>query len=185
MPQFQYYEQDWNNHHYSSQSQWGFNSPESYCQPPYQHPASYTPPEQPLEESIDWEKRMEVLDELERQIQILEDSKSHQNFQITDPYSMFQEEHTDLEKSIEFTIQFQNDLLDIIETRLSRLENMHRNKETLRIKSLTILNTSSHTDENQESWYLEDFDQDSISSLTKIQFHHKTLNLTNINPLTN
>ena len=53
------------NHHYSSQSQWGYNSPESYCQPPYQHPTSYTPsPEQPLEESIDWEKRMEALDEL-------------------------------------------------------------------------------------------------------------------------
>ena len=55
----------------------GYNSPESYCQPPYQHPASYTPsPEQPLKESIDWEKRMEALDELERRIQILEDSKS-------------------------------------------------------------------------------------------------------------
>ena len=31
MPQSQYYEHDWNNHHYSSQSQWGYNSPESYC----------------------------------------------------------------------------------------------------------------------------------------------------------
>ena len=48
--------------------------PESYCQLPYQHPALYTPsPEQPLEDSIDWEKRMEALDELERLIQILED----------------------------------------------------------------------------------------------------------------
>ena len=105
MPQSQYYEQDWNNHHYSSQSQWGYNSSESYCQPPYQHPASYTPsPEQPLGESIDWEKRMEALEELERWIQILEDSKSRQNFQITDPYSIFQEEHTDLEKSMESMI---------------------------------------------------------------------------------
>ena len=84
------YEHDWNNHHYSSQSQWGYNSPESYCQPPYQHPASYTPsPDQPVEKSIDWEKRMEALDELERRIQILEDSKSHQNFQVTDRYSIF------------------------------------------------------------------------------------------------
>ena len=50
----QYYEEDWNNHHYSSKSQWGYNSLESYCQPSYQHPTSYTPsPEQPLEESID------------------------------------------------------------------------------------------------------------------------------------
>ena len=54
--------------------------PKSYCQPPYQYPASYTPPEQPLEKSIDWEKRMEALDELERRIQIFEDSKSRKNF---------------------------------------------------------------------------------------------------------
>ena len=67
MPQSQYYKQDWNNHHHSSQSQWRYNSPESYSQPPYQHPASYTPsPKQPLEELIDWEKRMEALEELER-----------------------------------------------------------------------------------------------------------------------
>jgi len=95
-------------------------------------------------------------------IQILEDSKSHQNFQITDPYSMFQEEHADLEKSIESMILFQNDPLDMIEAKLSRLENMRRNKETLPTQSLTIPNISSHIDENQESWYLEDFDQDSI-----------------------
>ena len=60
----------------------GYNSPELYCQPPYQYIASYTPsPEKSLEESIDWEKRMEALDELERRIQILENSKSRQNFQ--------------------------------------------------------------------------------------------------------
>ena len=66
MPQSQYYEQDWNNHHYCSQSQWGYNSPESYYQPHCQHPASYTlSPRQPLEELIDWEKRMEALEEFE------------------------------------------------------------------------------------------------------------------------
>ena len=44
-------------------------------------PASYNPfPKQPLEELIDWEKRTGALDELEGRIQILEDSKSHQNF---------------------------------------------------------------------------------------------------------
>ena len=101
---------------------------------------------------------MEALDELERRIQILEDSKSRQNFQVTNPYFIFQEEHADLEKSIESMIQFQNDPLDMIEARLSRLKNMRRNKETLPTKSLTILDTSSHVDENQESWYLEDFD---------------------------
>ena len=48
-------------------------------------------------------------------------------------------------------IQFQSDPLDMIEVRLSRLENMHRNKKTLRTQSLTIRDTSSHIDENQES----------------------------------
>jgi len=51
----------------------------------------------------------------------------------------------------------------MIEVRLNRLENMRRNKETLLIQSLTIPDTFSHIDENQELWYLEDFDQDSIS----------------------
>ena len=40
---------------------------------------------------------------------------------------------------------------------------MCRNEETFPTQSLTIPDTSSHIDENQESWYLEDFDQDSIS----------------------
>jgi len=41
---------------------------------------------------------MEALEKLERRIQNLEDSKSHKNFQIQDPYSIFQvpqQEHTD------------------------------------------------------------------------------------------
>jgi len=101
---------------------------------------------------------MEALDELEWRIQILEDSKSCQNFQVTDPYSIFQGEHANLEKSMEIMIQYQNDRLDMIEARISRLENMHRNKKSLPIQSLTIPNTSNHIDENQESWYLKDFD---------------------------
>ena len=77
--------------------------------------------------------------------------KSCQNFQVTDPYSIFQGEHANLEMSMETMIQCQNDPLDMIEARISRLENMRRNKETLPIQSLTIPNTSSHIDENQES----------------------------------
>ena len=85
VPQSQYYEQDWNNHDQSSHSQWGYNSPESYGQLSYQHLASYiSSPEQPLEEPIDWEKRMKALEELEGRIQNLEDSKFHQSFQIQD-----------------------------------------------------------------------------------------------------
>ena len=53
--------------------------------------------------------------------------------------------------------------IDIIEVRISRLENMHRNEETLLTQSLTVLDTSSHINGNQESWYLEDYDQNSIS----------------------
>ena len=55
-------------------------------------------------------------------------------------------------------IQFQSDSLDMIEVRLSRLKNMRWNKKSLPTQSLTIFNTSNHIDENQESWYLEDFD---------------------------
>ena len=64
---------------------------------------------------------------------------------------------------METMIQCQNDPLDMIEVSISRLENMRRNKETLPTQSLTIPDTSRHIDENQESWYLEEFDQDSIS----------------------
>ena len=47
-------------------------------------------------------------------------------------------------------IQFQSDPFTMIEARLSRLENLCRNKETLPTKSLTTPNTSNHIDENQE-----------------------------------
>jgi len=57
-------------------------------------------------------------------------------------------------------IQFQSNPLDIIEARLNRLENIRWNKKTLPTQSFTILDISSHIVENQESWYLEEFDQD-------------------------
>ena len=95
-------------------------------------------------------------------------SQFPQDFQIQDLYSIFQvpqqEEHTDLEKSIEFMIQFQNGPLDMIEARLSRLKNMRRNKETLPTQSLTIPDTSSHIDENHHGI---------LKTLTKIQFTKK------------
>ena len=61
---------------------------------------------------------------------------------------------------MESTIQSQNDPLDMVEAKLSKLENMHRNKETLPTQSLIILDTLNHIIRNQESWYLEDYDQD-------------------------
>ena len=65
--------------------------------------------------------------------------------------SIFQGEHANIEKSMEIMIQCQNDPLDVIEARLSRLKNMRRNKKTLPTQSLTIPNTSNHIDENQKS----------------------------------
>ena len=46
-------------------------------------------------------------------------------------------------------IQFQSDHFDMIEARLSRLENMRRNEETLPTQSLIIPYTFSYIDENQ------------------------------------
>jgi len=113
-------------------------------------------------------------------------------------YSIYQEEHTNLEKSMEFMIQFQSDPLDMIEVRLSRLENICRNKKTLPTQSLTVPDISSHIDENQESWYLEDFDQDSISlqnleldqyqpidKLTSFHFNEIEHLIVNVNPIPN
>ena len=79
MAYFKYYEKDWNNHHlHSLKSQWEYNSRELYYQQSYQYSTSYTPfLEQQKEEPIDWEKWMEALQELERRIQNIEDSKSH------------------------------------------------------------------------------------------------------------
>ena len=57
MPQSQYYEQDWNNHYHSSQSQWGYNSPESYGQPPYQKSDSYTRyQDQPMKKNLNYKR---------------------------------------------------------------------------------------------------------------------------------
>ena len=77
---------------------------------------------------------MEALDELERQIQILEDSKSHKNFQVIDPYSIFQGEHANLEKSMETMIQCQNDPLDMIEARIVDW------RTCVRIRKLSLFN---------------------------------------------
>ena len=47
-------------------------------------------------------------------------------------------------------IQFQSDPFNMIEGRLSRLDNMYRNKEILPAQSLTIPSTSNHIDENKK-----------------------------------
>jgi len=45
---------------------------------------------------------------------------------------------------------------------------MHKNEKTLSTQFLTIPDTSRQIDENQESWYLEDFDQD-LTSLQNLE----------------
>ena len=83
MPQSQYYEQEWDNHHHSSSSQWGYNSPESYYQQPYQQTASYNPyQDQPIEEKSSLEKTFEAFLESTRQVQIIADSILPNNSQI-------------------------------------------------------------------------------------------------------
>ena len=71
MTQSQYNEQDWNNHHYSSQSQWEYNAPEPYCQPPFQPFSSYTTP--PMFQSLN-----DPFDGLEEKVDRLQDIMNDQ-----------------------------------------------------------------------------------------------------------
>ena len=76
---------------HSSPSQWGYYSPESYYQQPYQQTVSYNPyQDQPIEEKSSLEKTFEAFLESTRQVQIIADSILPNNFQIQDPYSNFQ-----------------------------------------------------------------------------------------------
>jgi len=100
------------------------------------------------------------------------DSQFSQNFQIQDPCSIFQvpnQEPVDSDRSMKNMIQSENyfsQSLNKLETQMSHLINImkYRNEETLPNTCLTILNCPSHIDENQESWCLGDFNQESISS---------------------
>ena len=91
MPQPQYYEQDWDDHHHSLPSQWGYNSSESYYQQPDQHSAPHTQyQDQPIEEKSSLEKSFEAFLESTRQFQVSTDSIFAKNCQVQDPYSIFQ-----------------------------------------------------------------------------------------------
>jgi len=91
--------------------------------------------------------------ESQNQFQDMMDSQSHQNFQIQDPYSMFQvaqqeEEPTDLGKSMEPMIQSQNDSFNMLEVLMSQLNNTSRVKKTLPYQYLTNSDCPSHIDKN-------------------------------------
>jgi len=73
----------------------------------------YSFQDQPIEEKSDLKKSYEAFLESTRQYQNPTDSQAHHVFQIQIPYSIFkvtpqEEEPTDLERSIENMIQFEN-----------------------------------------------------------------------------
>ena len=80
------------------------------------------------------------------------DSILPNNFQIQDSYSNFlvqsqQEEPVDFENSMESMIPSEDPFshsIDMIEARVSRLENIFKNEKSLPTQSLTIPDTSSH-----------------------------------------
>jgi len=90
---------------------------------------------------------------------------------------------------MEFIIQCQNDYIQSQNESLQSIDrldaknesfgqnNYDRNEKTLPNILLTIPDFPNHINRNQESWYL--------GLLTKIQFHHNILNLTNPKPWTN
>jgi len=66
MPQPQFHVQNWNNHLYFSPSQRGYNAPESFSQPSYQHSALYTHCQDGfIEEKSELNK---MLEEIERRL---------------------------------------------------------------------------------------------------------------------
>ena len=74
----------------------------------------------------------------------------------------------DSDRSMKNLIQSENNFfhsINRLEAQMSHLINIvkDRNEASLLTQSLTVPTTSSHIDENQESWYLKDFDQDLIS----------------------
>jgi len=96
------------------------------------------------------------------------DSQLTQNFQIQDPYSIFQvrpqqEGPIDLEKSLEALIQIKNDFIN--SAKLDHLCNLmiDRNEKTLPNTFLVIPDFSNHIYKTKE-WYLGSYNQDSIFS---------------------
>jgi len=121
-----------------------------------QHLASYTSFfEQPIEKQIDWEKKMKALEEPKHRTQNLEDSKSHQNFQVHDLLYFSgpttRKEPTYLGKSIESMIQFHNDFFNRLEVLMSQLNDAYREEKTLPYQYLTNSNCPNHIDRNQAS----------------------------------
>ena len=93
-------------------------------------------------------------------------SQFSQNFQIQNPYSIFQVPQQECMKNL---IQFKNyysQSLNRLEAPMSYLINIvkDRNEETLPDTCSIIPNCPGHIHENQESWCLGDFNQESISS---------------------
>ena len=150
MPQFQYYEQDWNNHYYSLQSQWGFTSLESNFQPtcpPYPPCPQYfqdsysVPPVQNKKPSI-----LEMsMCESKQKSQNLMDSQFHHQFQNNT--SSFQDqlqqndEPINYEKMLEAMTQAQN----------ARNHDIDMMVQTIRSYPLTSSDVTNHAVRTEES----------------------------------
>ena len=119
-------------------------------------------------EKCDFENRMEALNEKKSRslAWVRVTSSKHGRLTILSKFSnlkfllyFFQvpqqeEEPMDLDRIMKNLIQSDNyfsQSLNMIEVRLSRLENIRMNKKTLSTQSLTIPDTSNHIEENQES----------------------------------
>ena len=105
------------------------------------------------------EKILEALHESEWQVQNLTDLIIPQNFQIQNPYSIFQfppqqEEPSDFEKSMEYMIQSQNSFTQStykLKAKISQLANIYRNEKPLFYQYLTNPNISNPIHLAQES----------------------------------
>ena len=146
----------------------------SYCQPQFQHSDSnFSSHDQHIEEKSVVSKSIEAMIESQEQKLKMMDSQFPQDFQIQDPYFIFQvpqqeEEPMDLDRSMKNLIQSENyfsQSLNRLKALMSRLINIvkNRNKKTLPNTSSTIPDCPKHIHKNQESWCLGDFDQDLIS----------------------
>ena len=108
-----------------------------HCQPPFQHSASnFLGHDQHMEEKSEITKSIEGIIESQEQKLKMINSQFPQNFQIQDPYSIFQvsqqeEELMDLDKSIKNLIQSENDFFQSVnrlKVKMNRLINIVKDK---------------------------------------------------------
>ena len=127
-------------------------------------------------------KNIEAMIESQQQKLKMMDSQFPQNSQIQEPYSMCQvsqEEPMDLGRSIENLIQSENNFfqsIDRLEEQMSRYINIMNE----RIRKLYLTHVPPFL--IALAILIRTKNDGALETLTKIQFYHKTLNLTNFKP---